>query len=53
MIESIDNTIQMAVAGLCAWIALYRAVRSKERAWALLGLFSGFLWQNAAALQRF
>jgi hypothetical protein len=41
MIESIDNTIQMAVAGLCAWIALYRAVRSKERAWALLGLFSG------------
>lgn len=41
MIESVDNVIQLILAGACMAIALYRAAHSKERAWELLGLFAG------------
>ncbi len=44
MIEIIENTIQLVLTGICAWLALYRAVRSKEHAWALLGLFFGIFF---------
>lgn len=41
MIEIIENAIQLAMTGACSCAALYRAVRYKDRAWALLGLFAG------------
>ncbi len=44
MIETIDNTFQLAATGICAGISLFRGVRRKERAWALLGLFAGIFF---------
>lgn len=44
MIESIVNAIQLLTTGTCSFIALYSAVRSKERAWIMLGLFSGIFF---------
>ena len=44
MIETIENAIQLIVTGLCAVSALTYAVRSKERAWVLLGLSAGLLF---------
>ncbi len=41
MIERIDNIIQLVTTGTCAVVALYQAVRLKDRAWSVLGLFSG------------
>ena len=41
MIEVIDNAIQLVTTGICTGIAFYRSLLSKERAWVLLGLFSG------------
>ena len=41
MIESIENSIQLILAGVCAVTAGYRAARSGERAFVLLCLFSG------------
>ena len=39
MIEIITNLIQMLFSGICAWVALRRAVRAKSREWSLLALF--------------
>lgn len=44
MIESIENTIQLVLTGICAFIALYRAWKTKEHAWVFLGLFSGIFF---------
>lgn len=44
MIEIVENLIQLAMTGTCAGVALYRALRSRERAWAMLGLFSGIFF---------
>ena len=44
MIETIENAIQLIATGLCAVSALWHAARSKERAWALLGLFAGIFF---------
>ena len=41
MIETIDNTFQWIMTGVCTVIALYRAARLKSRRWSMLGLFSG------------
>jgi hypothetical protein len=41
MVEIIENAIQLAMTGICSCAALYRAVRYRDRAWALLGLFAG------------
>ncbi len=44
MIETIDNAIQLIVTGACTVIAFVNAVRLRERAWTLLGLFSGIFF---------
>ena len=41
MIEAVDNTIQLIVTVIATAVSLYRAVRLKDRAWSMLGLFSG------------
>jgi hypothetical protein len=41
MTEIVENTIQLVMTGACSGIAVYRAVRDNERAWALFALFSG------------
>ena len=41
MIESIENAIQLLTTGGCTAAALVFAMRSKDRAWILLGLFTG------------
>jgi hypothetical protein len=41
MIEAVDNMIQLIVTVIATAISLYRAVRLKDRAWSMLGLFSG------------
>lgn len=41
MIEIIDNAIQLLAAAGCTAAALVFTMRSRDRAWILLGLFSG------------
>ena len=41
MIESLENTIQIATLLVCAVIALFRAVKGKNRAWVFLVFFYG------------
>ncbi len=41
MIESYENLAQTLVLTLCVCIALYRAVRQKDKAWTLLAFFYG------------
>lgn len=39
MIETLDNSIQLILTGLCSMIAFVRAVQVQRREWLLLGLF--------------
>ena len=41
MIESLENTLQIAVLLLCAALALLWAVRGRSRAWMLAFFFFG------------
>ena len=41
MIDSIDNSLQIAVLLICVFTAIYRAFRKDGRVWTLLALFSG------------
>ncbi len=41
MTETISNTVQLALTGLCAACALYRAFTTERRAWTLFALFAG------------
>ena len=41
MIESIENAIQLAVLICCSAVALYRAIRGRNKAWLLLAFFYG------------
>ena len=44
MIESAENIIQLVLTGVCVCISVYRAARTKERVWVLLGLFAGIFF---------
>lgn len=44
MIGDIDNYVQLATTAICTNTALFRAVRFRDRRWALLGLFSGIFF---------
>ena len=47
MIETLDNGIQLAVTGVCSGIALYNAVMSRKKIWAMFAIFfSGFFMGN-------
>lgn len=47
MVETIDNAIQLTVLGICSIIAIYKALLSRKKEWAMLAIFfSGFFMGN-------
>lgn len=44
MIEAFDNGVQLFMTGLCTASSLVHGARFRERAWILLGLFSGIFF---------